>query len=120
MVCRSSTDKQTNKQTNRQTNKKGGNTFFIYTFFSFTIATVFQYMYIGTKHAITKIYTMQLGSLRINNTEMERVRNTKILGVTFDEVLSWRKNVNLCISKSMGNFFQISRYKKFLNRESKM
>ena len=51
---------------------------------------------------------------------MERVYNAKVLGVTFDEVLSWQKQVNLCISKAMGNFFQIYRYKKFLNQEAKI
>ena len=51
---------------------------------------------------------------------MERVMSARILGVTFDEVLSWRKQVNSCVGKAMSNFFQISRYKKNLNREAKI
>ena len=79
-----------------------------------------KYMFIGTKPGIKKLDSLILGDLQINNTNMERVREAKVLGVTIDEVLSWRKQVNLCISKAMSNFFQICRYKKFLNREAKI
>ena len=79
-----------------------------------------KYMILGTKPAINKVNAMVLGDLKINNICMERVRETRILGVTFDEILSWRRQVNLCISKAMCNFFQISRYKKFLNHEAKV
>ena len=79
-----------------------------------------KFMFLGTRPAIKKINSMQLGELKINNNNMERVTEAKVLGVTFDEILSWRKQVNLCISKAMSNFFQISRYKKFLNKESKI
>ena len=40
--------------------------------------------------------------------------------MTYDEVLSWRKQVNLGISRAMGNFFQLSRFKKFLNKQAKI
>ena len=79
-----------------------------------------KYIFIGTKPGIKKLDSLNLGDLQINNTNMERVREAKVLGVTIDEVLSWRKQVNLCISKAMSNFFQICRYKKFLNREAKI
>ena len=79
-----------------------------------------KYMFIGTKPAIKKINDMELLSMQINNIDMERVLHAKVLGVTFDEVLSWRKQVNLCISKAMANFFQLSRYKKFLSKEAKI
>ena len=77
-------------------------------------------MFLGTRPAINKLNTIQLDDLKINNVVMERVRHAKVLGVTIDEVLSWRKNVNLCISKAMSIFFQISRYKKILNKEAKI
>ena len=79
-----------------------------------------KYMFLGTIPAINKLKTIHLSDIKINNVVMERVSHSKILGVTFDEVLSWRKNVNLCISKAMSNFFQISRYKKILTKESKI
>ena len=64
-----------------------------------------KYIFIGTKPGIKKLDSLNLGDLQINNTNMERVREAKVLGVTIDEVLSWRKQVNLCISKAMSNFF---------------
>ena len=79
-----------------------------------------KYMFIGTKPALRKLNDLQINNLNINGTDLERVKNAKVLGVTFDEVLSWQKQVNLCISKAMGNFFQIYRYKKFLNQEAKI
>ena len=79
-----------------------------------------KYMFIGTKPAINKLNAMNLGDLKINNVNMERVTNARVLGVTFDEVLSWRKQVNKCVSNAMSNYFQISRFKKFLSKESKI
>ena len=79
-----------------------------------------KFMILGTKPAIKKINDMQLGDLKINNKKMERVSEAKVLGITFDEVLSWRRQVNLCISRAMANFFSLVRYKKFLNKEAKI
>ena len=77
-------------------------------------------MFIGSKPAIRKLNIAETNFLNINGTDLERVNKAKVLGVTFDEVLSWQKQVNLCISKAMGNFFQMYRYKKFLNEEAKI
>ena len=79
-----------------------------------------KYMFLGTKYAINEVNLLNLSDIKVNNIVMERVDHVKILGVTFDEVLSWRKQVNLCIGKAMSNFFQLSRYKKFLNKEAKI
>ena len=79
-----------------------------------------KYVFIGSKPSIRKLNNMATNNVVINGTNLERVYNPKVLGVTFDEVLSWQKHVNLCISKAMGNFFQIYRYKKFLGREAKI
>ena len=68
-----------------------------------------KYMFLGTKPAINKLNSMDLGDLKINNVNMERVTHAKLLGVTFDEVLSWVRQVNKCIGMAMTNFFQISR-----------
>lgn len=79
-----------------------------------------KFIFIGSKPAIRKLNNLDLNHLKINGSNMERLTYAKILGVTFDEVLSWQKQVNLCISKAMGNFFQIYRYKKFLDKDSKI
>ena len=78
-----------------------------------------HWMFIGSKPAIKKLDSMNLNPIVINNTIVKRVKYAKNLGVTFDEVLSWRKHINICISKAMGVFLQFSRYKYFLMGESK-
>ena len=79
-----------------------------------------KYMFIGTRPGINKINNMDLNDLKINNVPMERLTDAKILGVNINEVMSWRKQVNSCVSKAMSNFFQMGRYKRFLNQESKI
>ena len=64
-----------------------------------------KYMFIGTKPAIKKLNSMDLGDVKINNINMERVTDAKVLGVTINEVLSWRKQVNKCVGNAMSNFF---------------
>ena len=79
-----------------------------------------KYLIIGTQHAIRNLKTMQLDPISINNKHIEKVSHAKLLGVTIDEILSWRKKVNLDISKAMGNFVRMSRYKRFLDSSSKI
>ena len=79
-----------------------------------------KYIFIGSKPAIRKLNNLQTTDLNINGSAIERVNCAKVLGVLFDEVLSWQKQVNLCISKAMGNFFQIYRFKKFLDTSAKI
>ena len=78
-----------------------------------------MYMFIGSKPAITKLDTMDLIEVKINNNSISRVKLAKNLGVTFDEVLSWRKHVNMCVSKAMGSFIKLVRFKRFLSEKSK-
>ena len=78
-----------------------------------------MWMLIGSRPAIRKIENVEFSPIIINNTVVKRVKYAKNLGVTFDEVLSWRKHVNLCISKAMGLFLQLARYKRFLTCDSK-
>ena len=56
----------------------------------------------------------------MNDSILERVTHTKVLGVTYDEILSWKKQVNLSVSKAVGNFLQFARYKHFLSQQSKI
>ena len=55
----------------------------------------------------------------MNDSVLERVTHAKVLGVTYDEILSWKKQVNLSVSKAVGNFLQFARYKHFLSQQSK-
>ena len=79
-----------------------------------------KYIFIGSKPSIRKLSNLNTNNLIINGINLERVYDPQVLGLTFDEVLSWRKHINKCISKAMSNFFQIYRYKKFLGKEAKI
>lgn len=79
-----------------------------------------KYIFLGTRPGIKKLNTMNLIDLPINNIPLERVSDAKVLGVNINEVLSWVKQVNSLISKAMSNFFQMSRYKRFLNKQAKI
>ena len=78
-----------------------------------------KFMFVGSKPAIKKLNNLELNHLKINGSDMERLNHAKILGVTFDEVLSWQKQVNLCISKAMGNFFKCIDIKNFSTKKPK-
>ena len=56
----------------------------------------------------------------MNGSDQEWVSCAKDLDVLFDEVLSWQKQINSSISKAMGNFYQMFRFKKFLDKEAKI
>ena len=79
-----------------------------------------KYIIFGSQHAIKKVNEAHLDPIKINNIVLERVTQAKVLGVTYDEVLSWKKQVNLGVSKSVGNFLQFARYKHFLTKQSKI
>ena len=77
------------------------------------------FMIIGSRYNINSIKQTQIDPIFINGTEIKRVLHVRNLGLTYDEVLSWRKYVNICIQKAMCNFISISRSKKFLSVEAK-
>lgn len=79
-----------------------------------------KYMFIGSKPGIRKLNNQVTTSVIMNGSDLERVSVAKVLGVLFDEVFAWKKQVNSCISKAMGNFFQMYRFKKFLDHEAKI
>ena len=76
-------------------------------------------MIIGSKPAVRKLDSMVLDDMIINNKIIKRVKYVRNLGLTFDEVLSWRRHVNNIIGSAIAKFKDLSRYKKFLNEESK-
>lgn len=77
------------------------------------------FMFIGSKPMIKKLEEINLNEIIVKNTAIKRMTHAKNLGLTFDEVLSWRRQVNLCVSKATGLFLQFVRYKRFLSSESK-
>ena len=76
-------------------------------------------MFLGSRQGIKNVNNQVLDKISINNTPIKRVEHVKNLGLTYDEILSWIKHINLCVSRAMGNFVCIARYKKFLNLEAK-
>ena len=73
----------------------------------------------GSKQSIQKIDNIALDNIVINNKIIKRVNHVRNLGLTFDEVLSWRRHVNLIIGRAIGKIKNLSRYNKFLNEKSK-
>ena len=55
----------------------------------------------------------------INNKPIKRVKSIRNLGLTFDEVLSWRKHVNIIIGSAIAKFKDLNKHNKFLNEDSK-
>ena len=78
-----------------------------------------KFMFIGSRPAIKKLDSIVLNDLEIDGTILERVKVAKNLGITFDESLTWIKHINLNISKAVGSFINLSRFKRFLNGKSK-
>ena len=78
-----------------------------------------KFMFVGTRPGLKKLETIVLNDIKIDGTKLDRVKEAKNLGVTIDEVLSWIKHINLNISKAMGAFINLSRFKRFLNTKSK-
>ena len=62
---------------------------------------------------------MILDDMLINNKIIKRVKHVRNLGLTFDEVLSWRRHINIIIGRAIAKFKDLNRYKRFLNEESK-
>ena len=77
------------------------------------------YMFIGSRQSMNTINETDLMNICVNNTPIKRVAHVKNLGLTYDEILSWRKHINISIAKAMGNFICISRFKKFLSVQAK-
>ena len=77
------------------------------------------FMLLGTRPAIKNISDTPLNDLLINNIPIKRVEFVKNLGLTYDEILSWRKQINLAISRAMGNYISIARFQKFLSLDAK-
>lgn len=78
-----------------------------------------EYMIIGTKNSIKKISDLTLDPIIINNKPIKRVPFAKSLGLTYDEILSWNKQVNISIGRAIGKYKEFSNCKKMLKFEAK-
>ena len=78
-----------------------------------------HYMIIGTKPALKKVDDLILKDMVINNKIIERVKFARNLGLTYDEVLSWRRHVNILVGRAIAKFKDLNRFKRFLNEDSK-
>ena len=79
-----------------------------------------NYIIIGSAHNLKKHNSMDIDPISINNKIIERKSCVKNLGVIFDETLSWNTNVNKLIAKAYFKLKQVSRFKNFLSKKSKI
>ena len=68
------------------------------------------YMVIGSKPAIKKVDDMTLDNMLINDKIIKRVKYVKNLGLTYDEVLSWRRHINIIVGRAVAKFKDINRF----------
>ena len=66
-----------------------------------------------------KIKDITLDPIIVNDKPIKRVMYAKYLGLTFDEVLSWTRHVNLCIARAISKFKEFSNCKNMLSFDSK-
>ena len=59
-----------------------------------------EYMFIGNDKQLSKI--SDIGNLEIDKEEIKRVRNTKYVGLTIDESLSWSQQYKTVRGKLKG------------------
>lgn len=76
-------------------------------------------MIIGTKSALRKVDDMILIDMIINNKVIKREKYARNLGLTYDEVLSWKRHVNILIGRAISKFKDLNRFKRFLDEDSK-
>ena len=78
-----------------------------------------EFIIIGSRFAMKKVNDQILEPIIVNDKPIERVSYAKYLGLTFDEILSWIRHVNICIARAIGKFKEFSNCKKMLSFESK-
>ena len=79
-----------------------------------------KFIIIGSRPNLKKLKDIALDPIKIDQDIIERVYEAKNLGVTFDEELSWTRDVNLRTAKAYGKLKHSYRFKKFLNEQAKL
>jgi hypothetical protein len=77
-------------------------------------------MIIGSFHNINKVKGNANFTLEINDKPIQVYDHARNLGITFDEVLSWRKHVDIMTSKAFSRLKLLYRHKNFLSAKSKI
>ena len=75
-----------------------------------------EFMFIGHPRRINKIET--LDPLKLNGTEIKRVRKTKSLGVIVDENISWKEHFKSLKSKVTNGLSALKNLKTFFHNLS--
>ena len=78
-----------------------------------------MYMFIGTPRNISTMKRSDYPPVLINSMPITQQSSARNLGVTFDEVLSWRKHINNITNSAYNNLRLLYRFKKFLSIDSK-
>ena len=78
-----------------------------------------KYMIIGTRQAINKINTLELPPITLDNHILDREKDLKNLGVTFDEHMTWVKHINKIVCRAYCSLRPLYRFKRFLTEEAK-
>ena len=60
-----------------------------------------NYMMLGTSH-MTSVKAQQHFNVILDDTVLDRVKNTKFLGVLIDETLTWKCHID-CVSKTLSS-----------------
>ena len=74
-----------------------------------------NYIIIGSQKQVSKLKTMEINKVKIDNIPLKRKTHSKHLGLTFDEVLSWTEHVKLSNQKAMFTLKRFFRLKNFLS-----
>ena len=69
-----------------------------------------NFIIIGSPLNLVKLKQICFPPLIIDNKVIERKSHVKNLGITFDEVLSWTKHVNILVGKAYGKLKQAYRF----------
>ena len=78
-----------------------------------------NYIIIGSRQNLKKLKDIQLDPIGIDNKVISREYETKDLGITIDEELTWVRHVNLQTAKGYGKLKHGYRLKNFLSETSK-
>lgn len=78
-----------------------------------------EFMIVGSRSAIRKVKDVILDPILINGKPIKRVSHAKSLGLTYDEILSWNKQVNKNVGCAISKFKEFSNCKRMLNFEAK-
>ena len=70
------------------------------------------YIVIGSHRNVLSVNNKSYPPILLNDAPLERHTFVKNLGVTFDEVLSWRKHISISIGKAYSKLKYLYRFKK--------